>query len=68
LIEEKLMKHGAILFRGFGLTSAEHFDNFALAFGYENFPYHLRRKERRKERGGGRKERRGGERDFLKFV
>jgi hypothetical protein len=57
LIEEKLMKHGAILFRGFGLTSAEHFDNFALAFGYENFPYHLRRKERR-----------GGERDFFEIC
>ncbi len=38
-IESKLFKHGAVLFRGFGLSTAEDFDNFANAFGFENFPY-----------------------------
>jgi len=38
-IEQKLLQHGAVLFRGFNLSSASNFDDFATAFGYENFPY-----------------------------
>ena len=36
---EGLSKHGAILFRGFGLTTAEDFDAFVRAFDYPNFAY-----------------------------
>lgn len=32
-------EHGAVLFRGFGLSNAEDFDQFIAAFGLENFPY-----------------------------
>ncbi|SIO61650.1 Taurine dioxygenase, alpha-ketoglutarate-dependent [Singulisphaera sp. GP187] len=32
-------RHGAILFRGFPLVTAEDFDRFVAAFGFENFPY-----------------------------
>jgi len=32
-------EHGAILFRGFGLKTAEDFDRFVAAFGLINFPY-----------------------------
>jgi alpha-ketoglutarate-dependent taurine dioxygenase len=32
-------QHGAILFRGFPLQTAEDFDAFIVAFGFENFPY-----------------------------
>src|SRR6185437_10707481 len=39
----KLLKqasdHGAILFRGFPLATAQDFDAFIAAFGLENFPY-----------------------------
>ena len=31
--------HGALLFRGFPLSSHEDFDRFIVAFGLENFPY-----------------------------
>lgn len=34
-----LSTHGAILFRGFGLTSAQDFDAFVADFGLGNFPY-----------------------------
>jgi len=42
-IEEKLVQHGAILFRGFNLSTAQDFYDFTLAFGYEFGSY----------RGGG---------------
>ncbi|AGA26741.1 TauD/TfdA family dioxygenase [Singulisphaera acidiphila] len=32
-------RHGAVLFRGFPLASAEDFDRFIAAFEFENFPY-----------------------------
>ncbi|WP_406695953.1 TauD/TfdA family dioxygenase [Singulisphaera sp. Ch08] len=32
-------RHGAVLFRGFPLTTADDFDRFVAAFGFENFPY-----------------------------
>jgi alpha-ketoglutarate-dependent taurine dioxygenase len=32
-------QHGAVLFRGFPLRTAEDFDRFLSAFGLENFPY-----------------------------
>jgi alpha-ketoglutarate-dependent taurine dioxygenase len=32
-------QHGAVLFRGFPLATAEDFDRFVAAFGYGNFPY-----------------------------
>lgn len=34
-----LSAHGAILFRGFGITSAQDFDAFVADFGLRNFPY-----------------------------
>ncbi|HUY36740.1 MAG TPA: TauD/TfdA family dioxygenase [Pirellulales bacterium] len=36
---ERAMRHGAVLFRGFPLTTAEDFDRFIAAFGLENFAY-----------------------------
>src|SRR5262245_40742483 len=36
----KAEQHGAVLFRGFPLTTAEDFDAFAAAFGLPNFPYY----------------------------
>jgi hypothetical protein len=36
---EKATRHGAILFRGFPLETAEDFDAFIAAFGFGNFPY-----------------------------
>src|SRR5215213_844407 len=33
-------RHGAVLFRGFPLTTAEDFDAFVAAFGLPNFPYY----------------------------
>ena len=38
-LKEKSARHGAILFRGFPLASAEDFDAFVLAFDLPNFPY-----------------------------
>lgn len=38
-LERMSDRHGAILFRNFPLTTAEDFDQFVTAFGYENFPY-----------------------------
>jgi len=38
-LTEKSARHGAILFRGFPLATAEDFDAFVLAFGLPNFPY-----------------------------
>lgn len=35
----KVEEHGAILFRGFPMQTAEDFDAFIVAFGFENFPY-----------------------------
>lgn len=36
---QQLQQHGALLFRGFSLTTAEDFDAFVLAFDLPNFPY-----------------------------
>lgn len=36
---QQASEHGAILFRGFPLASAEDFDAFVAAFGQTNFPY-----------------------------
>lgn len=36
---EQSEAHGAILFRGFPLSTPEDFDAFITAFGFENFPY-----------------------------
>lgn len=38
-IENHLLKHGAILFRGFHLEKPADFDNFVKMFGYDPFPY-----------------------------
>ncbi|MCA9101948.1 MAG: TauD/TfdA family dioxygenase, partial [Planctomycetales bacterium] len=38
-LEQLLGDHGAILFRGFPLASADDFDGFVAAFRLENFPY-----------------------------
>lgn len=38
-IQEALLKHGAVLFRGFPVPSPEHFAEFALGLGRECFPY-----------------------------
>ncbi len=38
-IELKLATAGAILFRGFPVRTAQDFDTFVSAFGWENFPY-----------------------------
>lgn len=34
-----LLKHGAILFRGFPVMDAKDFNDFSLAFGWEDLPY-----------------------------
>lgn len=34
-----LLKHGAILFRGFPISDAKDFNEFALAFGWQDLPY-----------------------------
>jgi alpha-ketoglutarate-dependent taurine dioxygenase len=38
-LQELANKHGAVLFRGFPLKSAEDFDAFITPFGLPNFPY-----------------------------
>lgn len=38
-LTENATRRGAILFRGFPLTTAEDFDGFVAAFGFRNFPY-----------------------------
>ena len=38
-IQDKLLKHGSILFRGFPIADAKDFNDFALAFGWEDLPY-----------------------------
>ncbi|HWB11279.1 MAG TPA: TauD/TfdA family dioxygenase [Pirellulales bacterium] len=38
-LEGQLALDGAILFRGLPLATAEDFDHFVTAFGWENFPY-----------------------------
>jgi alpha-ketoglutarate-dependent taurine dioxygenase len=38
-LDRRAALHGAILFRGFPVETAEDFDRFIEAFGYENFPY-----------------------------
>lgn len=38
-LEEQAALHGAILFRGFPLATAEDFDRFVLAFDWPNFAY-----------------------------
>ncbi len=38
-IEAQLARHGAVLFRGFPIDSAETFDAFSAAFNYANFTY-----------------------------
>jgi len=35
----KLLKHGAILFRGFSVKDAKDFNDFSLAFGWKDLPY-----------------------------
>jgi hypothetical protein len=40
LMLERLARHGAILFRGFPVTTAADFDAFVGAFGLPNFPYY----------------------------
>lgn len=37
---EQAATHGAVLFRGFPLATAEDFDDFVAAFGLPNFPYY----------------------------
>lgn len=37
--DEQAAQHGAILFRGFPLATAEDFDRFVSAFDWPNFPY-----------------------------
>jgi len=39
LIESTLLKHGAILFRGFPTNDAAAFSDFVESFGFENLPY-----------------------------
>lgn len=39
MLAEKLATHGAILFRGCGVTDAQAFDDFVAGFGLPNFPY-----------------------------
>jgi hypothetical protein len=39
LIIDKLIQHGAILFRGLLVNNAKDFNEFALAFGWEDLPY-----------------------------
>ena len=36
---DQLAIHGAIVFRGCGITDDQSFDRFVMAFGLENFPY-----------------------------
>lgn len=38
-IMSKLLKHGAILFRGFSVNDAKDFNDFSLAFGWKDLPY-----------------------------
>ncbi len=38
-LEAQLQRHGAIVFRGFPVRSAQDFDAFVQAFGYPNFAY-----------------------------
>ena len=38
-LETQLSDAGALLFRGFPINSAETFDEFSAAFGYDNFTY-----------------------------
>lgn len=38
-IMKTLLKHGAILFRGFNIKDAKDFNEFSLAFGWEDLPY-----------------------------
>lgn len=38
-LTEQAARHGAILFRGFPVRTAEDFDRFIAAFGYPNFKY-----------------------------
>ncbi|CAN0890812.1 Clavaminate synthase-like protein At3g21360 [Linum grandiflorum] len=38
-LESLLLKSGAILFRGFPLTSPSHFNDFVESFGYQELPY-----------------------------
>jgi len=39
IIDNLLLRHGAILFRGFPLNSADDFNSFVTASGYDEFPY-----------------------------
>jgi alpha-ketoglutarate-dependent taurine dioxygenase len=38
-LERQAALHGAILFRGFPVATADDFDRFVAAFGWQNFPY-----------------------------
>jgi len=38
-LDEQASAHGAVLFRGFPLATAEDFDRFVAAFAWRNFPY-----------------------------
>jgi alpha-ketoglutarate-dependent taurine dioxygenase len=39
LLDDLLLKHGAILFKGFHIDSPHHFNDIVETFGFENFPY-----------------------------
>lgn len=39
LVEQQASQHGAVLFRGLPVTTAEDFDQFISSFGFENFEY-----------------------------
>jgi alpha-ketoglutarate-dependent taurine dioxygenase len=45
--EKELMKHGGILLRGFGIQSAEDFNNFMKCFNTEPLPYMFRSSPRK---------------------
>ena len=36
---DRLIKHGAVLFRGFPVNDAKDFNDFAVAFGWDDLPY-----------------------------
>ena len=39
ILLESLIKHGAILFRGFPVNEPKDFNDFALTFGWQDLPY-----------------------------
>lgn len=51
LLEEKLLKHGGILFRGFGLSEPEHLETFIQAISGESLEYRERSSPRHAVKG-----------------